>query len=288
MAKKRRVPATKTKVKKTTLRTGRTDVDVDETDDGVFKRIPKDQLNIDHDYQRHHVSRKRITAMAKHWSWRACGCLKVGQRPDGTYWVEDGQHRVLAANLREDITTLPCIVFPDSSKKKEAGAFIGGNVFRTPVKALEQFNARLVQQDPVAREIDEMVKYVGYEIAESGTNTIQCVKALEREYMRDRDVAKQMLELHTALVADGGAIVSRLYRALCYLQRWLLSKDDTEDLSKMKNRRKLLAAGAHRLDEECENAKEFHDKTGPRIWASGIVKILNHGRRHRLPDILSN
>lgn len=71
---------------------------------GVMTLLDKKVLQIHQDYQRQAIVSK-IRAITATWSWVACGAIIVGKRC-GEYWVIDGQHRVLAARQRADITAL--------------------------------------------------------------------------------------------------------------------------------------------------------------------------------------
>lgn len=70
--------------------------------------IVKGALRIDTKYQRP-ARDSKVRAIASDWSWPACGEIVVVDQ-GGDYHVIDGAHRVLAANRRDDIETLPCTV----------------------------------------------------------------------------------------------------------------------------------------------------------------------------------
>jgi hypothetical protein len=78
-----------------------------EADDlGDLCLLSKRDLNVDNRYQRERKHPK-VLAIARGWSWPACGVLIVAVREDGRYWVVDGGHRWAAAMERSDITHLP-------------------------------------------------------------------------------------------------------------------------------------------------------------------------------------
>lgn len=75
---------------------------------GEQRQINKNLLLVNDDYQRT-ASASKILEIASEWSWIGCGVIIVAKR-DGSYWVIDGQHRVLAAKRRSDIKEMPCLV----------------------------------------------------------------------------------------------------------------------------------------------------------------------------------
>lgn len=85
----------------------------DPDDRGEYMDIPKDHLEVDHTYQRDTVSIERINSIAREFRWSAFGVLLIIRGSDGTLWVYDGQHRLAAAKLRDDIDDLPCLVFAE-------------------------------------------------------------------------------------------------------------------------------------------------------------------------------
>ena len=87
---------------------------------GEFLMIPKQELEVDHGYQRNAVNQRRIDALCRTWDWIACGCLVVALRDDNRWFVMDGQHRKLAADMRSDIKELPCLVFETAGRREEA------------------------------------------------------------------------------------------------------------------------------------------------------------------------
>jgi hypothetical protein len=111
---------------------------------GEFVMIDKNELFVDHAYQRDKINEVRINAIASDWDWVMCGALSVSER-DGKLWVMDGQHRKLAADKRSDIKMLPCMVFDLDSQQKEAGAFVGLNSQKTAVSSARTARAKYEQ-----------------------------------------------------------------------------------------------------------------------------------------------
>jgi hypothetical protein len=129
--------------------------------------IHKHDLNIDHTYQRENVIISKVQQIQASWSWIGCGTILVALRHDGSYWVMDGQHRVLAARNRSDIDELPCLVFAVESKTDEAAGFLVANTQRKPVTAIAKYKAMVLTNDPTAMAVDEVLRRLGLEVADT-------------------------------------------------------------------------------------------------------------------------
>ena len=97
-------------------------------------------LNVDI-YQRL-VELKRAKQIADEFDWCKFRPLDVGMRPDGTFWIKDGQHRWKAVRDKfgED-ALIPCWVKLDSTREEEAYAFLGINNGQKTVKPGAAVNA---------------------------------------------------------------------------------------------------------------------------------------------------
>lgn len=111
--------------------------------------VQLDRLKVDDSYQRsieNEASRKLIVAIATSWDWRLCMPLAVSKREDGFY-VIDGQHRLSAAMLRDDIPQLPCCVSRYEDAADEAKMFVAANRSKRMINRLDEFHAALVAGD---------------------------------------------------------------------------------------------------------------------------------------------
>mgnify|MGYP002682237103 CR=1 FL=1 len=91
---------------------------------GDFLMVPTKELEVDHAYQRDQINERRVQELSRAWDWVACGCLVVALREDNRWFIVDGQHRKLAAELRGDIPELPCLVFETTGRREEALGFL--------------------------------------------------------------------------------------------------------------------------------------------------------------------
>ncbi|KPF76754.1 hypothetical protein IP68_02345 [Blastomonas sp. AAP25] len=116
-----------------------------------------DQLHIDDAYQRSidtPGSQSMIRAIARKWNWDLCQPLFVAKRDDGRMYVVDGQHRLAAAIMREDIDQLPCIVSMTSGSAQEAQLFSEFNRRRRAPSQLDLYFADLAAGEPTATDIN--------------------------------------------------------------------------------------------------------------------------------------
>ena len=126
-------------------------------EEGVFKRIKKEDLRIEEPYQRNPKSVAKINRMARYWEWAICGTLRVIDNGDGTYNVVDGVHRVKASMKRKDIKRLPCMVYSVSTVQDEARVFRKTNKERTSIGTYDDHKAALIEEDPLALKVKSVM-----------------------------------------------------------------------------------------------------------------------------------
>lgn len=130
--------------------------------------MPIDELQIDESYQRSietEASKKLIRAIASEWDWDVFDVLKVSRRPDDRLFVIDGQHRRAAAELRGDITQLPCVLKRCAGPEEEARIFIASNRGRKRMSRIDDFRAAIGAGDADAVTIARLVDAAGLRIA---------------------------------------------------------------------------------------------------------------------------
>jgi hypothetical protein len=257
---------------------------------GRFAWIPKNQLYVDHEYQRTKVSESKVLAIAAEWVWPAVAALSVAARPDGTYWVFDGQHRKLAADKRSDIQALPCMVFDMGDKLQEALSFLRINSFRAAVHAIDKFNAELIAQDPIAVAARQMIEASGYRIGNtsghhatsSSAATVKCIGTIKRAIQQNPTCAQTAWGLCVELF-QGRTVNEDLFRGLFQVEL-LLARSKAGSLLNENNRSALLRHSVTEITQAMNESKAFRGG-GPKACAEGIVRLLNKGRRsRRLPN----
>ena len=244
---------------------------------GVLLQIPKSDLLVDEAYQRNAIESK-ILALARRWSWIAAGVIRVADR-DGTFYVIDGQHRVLAARRRADIWELPCIVFETESAVVEAEGFLIANTQRKPISSVDQFRALVVTQDPAALLVKRLCDQVGRIIAKHGApNTVRCVSAILKLARTSPDTLERLWPLINSLCFDQ-PLNEKIACSLVWMEERM---PPGESLLGQRWRQRIARTGLPGLLAGADRAQAFFVKSGPRIWATGMVQALNHGCQNRL------
>lgn len=138
-----------------------------------------DQLNVDSSYQRKSLTSPK--KMARNWDPRAAGQIVVGRRPDGSYWIIDGQQRRTAMRILQ-ITTWDCLVIPTNGPEDEAKIFALLNGGRTNLTGRDLFKSRLVSGDLTAHAIVEICQKAGFTVSTAHNQTATNIAALNTLY----------------------------------------------------------------------------------------------------------
>lgn len=112
-----------------------------------FMEIDKRKLIVPvTDYQRDESQGRIASDIAVRFDKVAFGVLLVIKRENGELAVADGGTRLSAANRRNDITTVPCIVFSGLTDKQESEVFLRVNVTRRKLQTEQQHHAELFSE----------------------------------------------------------------------------------------------------------------------------------------------
>lgn len=244
---------------------------------GVLMMINKHDLRVNPEYQRSLVESK-VRSMSASWSWLACSAITVGMR-GGVCWVIDGQHRVVAAMRRADITELPCVVFELEDIRDEAQGFLDINNLRKPMTSVDRLRASAVAGDEAAKQFELLCRRLNFTLTRNGNapGTIKSASWGMRRMAEDPVATTIVMELAADLcVTDHVAIQERLLGGL-----WYLHKNCEADLTHAKFRQRIKACGAKSLVEEAYKASAFYSRGGDRIWAIGMLNRINKGLRMR-------
>jgi len=129
----------------------------------TVEKLPQHLLNVDLSYQHHHRP-QQVAEIAEGFDEYKLQPLVVNRRPDGTYWVIDGRHRLEAIRRRGDLRReVWCVVYDGHDRPWEARMFelLYSLQKRKPYQAL--FAARLAADDPAAHEIVDILARYAYE-----------------------------------------------------------------------------------------------------------------------------
>lgn len=246
---------------------------------GEYMLIDKNELRIDHDYQRDKVIVSKIREIQANWSWAGCGCILVARRVDGSLWVFDGQHRVLAARSRADITELPCLVFEVESKEQEAAGFLVSNTQRKQVTAIAKFKAMVMTGDSNAVAVDSLLKKLGITVSDnpSCSRELRCVaKCLKHAAL---SVATLEMAMRAALSLDGDEPVHRdMLDGLVWVER----KHGL--LSDAKFMRRFSSLSRHDILASMQRFAIAEGVRGDKVSGMAILHCVNKGLRHKFGD----
>jgi hypothetical protein len=211
---------------------------------GVLCMVSKHELSVNHDYQRPEQSHK-ATEIARDFDWMSFGVLLVAIR-DKDMFVYDGQTRLAAALKREDITEVPCALFEVESTEEEAKGFLGSNVNRKAVKALDKFKAQIMVNHPAACAVKKLCDDHGIRILDGGgAGTTKCVRVMMDLWVPFPQIMEKLFPLF-ALLARDHALLERVISPLMYIESRLVKQDVTLTKNPWMNRVLRLRGHGHR------------------------------------------
>ena len=248
---------------------------------GQFLMVPTKELEVDYAYQRDQINDRRVQELSRSWDWVACGCLVVALREDNKWFVVDGQHRKLAADLRGDIAELPCLVFETTGRREEAMGFLTINQGRASVGSLDRYKAQLLAGDKTAFALEAIVRSTGHRFGEKASaRTVSCVQCLYNLTWEDRERLEGLWPLLAELYPDG-PMSDTVIKALWTVDKWLAKAG--RSVAEPPYREKLVAIGGAGLHREIRREVAVIGQGGVRVSGCAIAKYLN---KQRLPGRL--
>lgn len=240
---------------------------------GEFMSLHKSVLAVPPEYQRDWIPAKSQD-MASAWSWFGCGALVVALR-SGVYYVVDGQHRLLAAMRRSDITHLPCLVFESEGLVSEAQAFLTVNSGRKPITSIGKLRALAIADDEIAKFVVEKIQAHGASITQTAVKglEIKCMAVCQRLASQNRESFSRAFELCVLLSKEANQpILERVLSALFYIDA---NSDFDVDDKRFKDR--ALAIGMPAILAGANKAAAYFTSGGSKVWADGALAAINKG-----------
>lgn len=157
--------------------------------------------------------------LASDWNSHLFRPVTVVRRSDGKFDCIDGQHTVLAAELRGH-THIPAIVYASMPESEAAGIFSDLNSKRRKPEAYDLWNADFIARRSWAVTLYEITQKYDLQIAKGGGDNPRHIRAIGalREFIERRgqaDVVSDALDiLTTAYPADDAYNTSRTERSL--------------------------------------------------------------------------
>jgi len=249
---------------------------------GKFQLVNKDEVNVDHAYQRDKVSQRRALDIARDFSWSAFGVLLCVRRDDATIWVYDGQHRKLAADKRSDVQKLPCFIFDSRDVKQEAKAFLLSNTVRGSMASLDKYKALIVCEDEIAVGVREMVKKTGHTIGSGGFSCVKCICLLMRAYALDPDCLRKTWPI-AARIAGDKHVTDSLVKAVFTTERMLYKTQQGSLLSKQ-NSDSIAKLTLAEFEQSLQKTSAYFGR-GEKSCARALIDCLNYRRTKNRIDI---
>lgn len=240
---------------------------------GRFEMIDKSLLEVDDQYQRNLKVSKSVK-IARQLNWSVFGAVTVNLRPDGTYKVIEGQHRVGGIMLRNDIKYVPCLVFELESINEEAGAFSEINSTRAGLTGVEKWKAKVIMGDDDVVLVNSMIVQSGLQVG-TGKHDVKCVHALLEEFEKGRSEFEVVWPLLVRL-CKGDCISEGEVKALCHIERH--AKDGNSLADKVWNRA-LIPANLDAIRETIRQYRALNNSR--RAAALGVLAFINKGRQKR-------
>lgn len=250
---------------------------------GTFAMISKKEIMVDDRYQRPH-SVTKAKKLAAEWSWVACGAISVALREAGgdvQWFAMDGQHRVLAAQYRDDIDQLPCMVFDLESVSDEAKGFLLSNTNRRNMSMVDRFKALLMTEDHHARIVNELVLSAGRTVRAGGdAHSVACVQIMLHCAREDEAALRRAWIVVKELCGTEHRITQTVVQGLWYLERHLKAG---ESLSSTHWRKRIVQVGYRTINEAMEQSAIYHGGgRGMKNCAMGVANAINKGLRNHL------
>lgn len=144
----------------------------------IFAIVPLEELCVDNTYQR--PVQSHVKTIAKEWADVKCDPLKINYREDGNFYVWDGQHRKVAAQMR-GIEYLLCDITIGLTVEQEASLFgAQGDGLKKP-NPYDIFKAHVRSGDKIDTDIKTACDLFGIEVKKSSAPGCLSCLTISRE-----------------------------------------------------------------------------------------------------------
>lgn len=149
------------------------------------------------EYQRV-LNMKNVSGIVRDFDPAKLGVLVVSHRPDGTYSILDGQHR-LTALRKLGFAAANCIVLEGMTIQQEADYFRRQNENKQSLRIADTFNAAVWAEDEESVTIKGIMDRYGFRLGKSGQPMCVCAIGALQSIIRQFGVS--VLELTLASIA---------------------------------------------------------------------------------------
>lgn len=250
-----------------------------------FGMINLQELHVDPDVQRK-LAPNWVKAHISVFDVDKLGYVVVNRRASGKCHVVDGQHRVeLMRAVGWGDQKIHAEIFEGLTKTQEAELFIARND-RKAVRKFDKFRVSVTAGDPVASDIDKIVREHGLVISDQQADgCVNAVEALERVYRgcgmagQKEGAAALAAALKIALRAWGNqpsSVNGKVIQALGMVQ---LRYNGNIDQKALAQKLALFPGGAPSLLGKGRSMQDLRGRPLHHCIASIIVDTYNKGRK---------
>lgn len=250
--------------------------------------LPVGALFADHAYQRD-LDGHRVQKMADELDPTLLGVIEVSDRGDGTYAILDGQHRWAAAAEVRYSRDLVCQVHRELTVEEEARVFYEIDRRRKQLSGWDRWKARVASGDPVALELDDIVRARGLCIDPAPRDGhVSATRALEN--LRDTGGGKLVDDTLAIAQASWGVAREAYEGTLLQAIALVLRGYDQGEIDLERLVTKLQGETPRQIRALARGKGEEHrGKSMPTLTAAVIVDLYNAGaaRGARIEGLLS-
>lgn len=241
-----------------------------------------EMIQTDSDYQ-HPIDERRIARIVKGWDERLVNPPKVSLREDGTYFVFDGQHTIVAWTAVHPGVPISCRIYEGLTREDEKDLFVKQNGFSKMPTNIEKIRAEYNLGDPKTVDMVNSAKLLGFTVAfdtrHTGANIINAADTLNSIYKRlGRD---NYINVLTVVRNTWGGEQKSLQKGILLGVAFIY--DHFSD--KVANSRMIESLKRHTPDYYLREAKDFSGSLERRM-AKVMINAYNFRRQNnRLPEI---
>jgi hypothetical protein len=189
----------------------------------------------------------------------------------------DGQHRLMAAMKRREITELPCIVFRFKDVAQEARAFLAINTRRKAVSAIDKHRIGGRGGDEEILRANAVLQRAGVSVAKDpkGSDQTKAIVAVKNAIKCSGEDAVVSVLTILRQVEWSSGIPSTTIRVLCYLRKNLDGGVDARFVSR------LIAMGGDQIQAAENKGAALGGSHGERVRSIGLIEAVNKGLQNR-------
>jgi hypothetical protein len=242
--------------------------------------IPLGKMKVSERAQREQKSH-RVNHLIAHFDLDKLGKFTVSERPDGFFYVIDGQHR-LAAMLEKgytEIDEVQCWVYTGLTEGQEAEEFLGLNDVLT-VDSMTKFKVGVEAKRTVETDIDRIVRLQELVVSPQKVNgAISAVDTLRRIYTRSGPkVLRRTLIIVRDSYGNPGLLANVLEGVGLVCHRWGDELDDQRLIKSLST----VHAGVSGILGRAEQLKMSTGARKGHCVAAAVVEVYNRSKGPKL------